>query len=168
MWKTFPSLYFQDRNLQSSFCSLVDFGLPFLPCASQSCHFCTQCCYSYILLKETKIIVHKNSFMENLPVQSCPIFLPHNPYIDKPIKQQSLQKHNRVAFLCICRFGDWNFSYTATLATKTFRLLPPWRVLLKRFFEPWVLHMKVQFHPRANFLWKVGAATDCVILCKTI
>ena len=39
-------------------------------------------------------------------------------------------------FLCICRFGDWNFSYSATLATKTFRLLPPWRVLLKRFFEP--------------------------------
>ena len=37
---------------------------------------------------------------------------------------------------CICRFGDWNFSYTATLATKTFLLLPPWRVLLKRFFEP--------------------------------
>ena len=75
-WKTFPSLslYFQDRNLQSSFCSLVDFGLPFLPCASQSCHFCTQCCYSYILLKETKRFVHKNSFMENLPVQSCPIF----------------------------------------------------------------------------------------------
>ena len=27
-------------------------------------------------------------------------------YIDKPIKQQSLQKHNRSAFLCICRFGD--------------------------------------------------------------
>ena len=54
----------------------------------------------------------------------------------KPIKQQSLQKHNRSAFLCICRFGDWNFNYTATLATKTFRLLPPWRVLLKRFFEP--------------------------------
>ena len=26
--------------------------------------------------------------------------------IDKPIKQQSLQKHNRCAFLCICRFGD--------------------------------------------------------------
>ena len=26
--------------------------------------------------------------------------------IDKPIKQQSLQKHNRSAFLCICRFGD--------------------------------------------------------------
>ena len=46
----------------------------FLPCASQSCHFRTQCCYSYILSKETKIIVHKNSFMENLPVQSCPIF----------------------------------------------------------------------------------------------
>ena len=58
-------------------------------------------------------------------------------YIDKPIKQQSLQKQTRGAFLCICRFGDWNFSYTATLATKTFRLLPPWRVLLKRFFEPW-------------------------------
>ena len=57
-------------------------------------------------------------------------------YIDKPIKQQSLQKHNRSAFLCICRFGDWNFSYTATLATKILRLLPPWRVLLKRFFEP--------------------------------
>ena len=72
--------YFQDRNLQCSFCSLVDIGLPFLPCASQSCHFCTQCCYSYILLKETKRFVHKNSFTENLPVQSCPIFLPHNPY----------------------------------------------------------------------------------------
>ena len=57
-------------------------------------------------------------------------------YIDKPIKQQSLQTQTRGAFLCICRFGDWNFSYTATLATKTFRLLPPWRVLLKRFFEP--------------------------------
>ena len=76
MWKTFPSLYFQDRNLQSSFCSLVDFGLPFLLCASQSCHFCTQCCYSYILWKETKRIVHKNSFMENLPGQSFPIFYP--------------------------------------------------------------------------------------------
>ena len=58
-------------------------------------------------------------------------------YIDKPIKQQLLQKQTRGAFLCICRFGDWNFSYTATLATKTFRLLPSWRVLLKRFFEPW-------------------------------
>ena len=58
--------------------------------------------------------------------------------IDKPIEQQSLQKHNHSAFLCICRFGDWNFNYTATLATKTFRLLPPWRVLLKRFFEPWL------------------------------
>ena len=57
-------------------------------------------------------------------------------YIDKPIKQQSLQKHNRSEFFCICRFGDWNFSYTATLATKTFRLLPPWRVLRKIFFEP--------------------------------
>ena len=74
MWKTFPSLYFQDRNLQSSFCSLVDSGLPFLLCASQSCHFCTQCCYSYILWKETKRIVHKISFMENLPGKSCPIF----------------------------------------------------------------------------------------------
>ena len=40
------------------------------------------------------------------------------------------------AFLCICQFGNWNFSFTATLATKTFRLLPPWRVLPKRFFEP--------------------------------
>ena len=37
-------------------------------------------------------------------------------YIDKPIKQQSLQKQTRGAFLCICGFGDWNFSYTATLA----------------------------------------------------
>ena len=27
-------------------------------------------------------------------------------YIDKPIKQQSLQIHNRSAFLGICRFGD--------------------------------------------------------------
>ena len=36
--------------------------------------FCTQCCYSYKLLKETKRFVHKNSVMENLPVQSCPIF----------------------------------------------------------------------------------------------
>ena len=26
--------------------------------------------------------------------------------IDKPIKQRTLQKHNRSAFLCICRFGD--------------------------------------------------------------
>ena len=25
---------------------------------------------------------------------------------DKPIKQKPLQKHNRSAFLCICRFGD--------------------------------------------------------------
>ena len=57
-------------------------------------------------------------------------------HVDKPIKQQSLQKHKRGAFFCICRLGDWNFSYTATLATKTFRLLPPWGVLLKRFFEP--------------------------------
>ena len=47
-------------------------------------------------------------------------------------------KYNRSAFLFICRFGDWNFSCTATLATKTFRLLPPWRVLPKRFFEPWL------------------------------
>ena len=62
--------------------------------------------------------------------------------IDKPIKQQSLQKHNRSTFLCICRFGDWNFSYTATLATKTFRLLPPWRVLLKRFFEPCISYSR--------------------------
>ena len=62
--------YLQGRNLHTSFYSLVDFGLPFLPCSSQSCHFCTQCCYSYILLKETKRSVHKNSFMENFPVQS--------------------------------------------------------------------------------------------------
>ena len=27
-------------------------------------------------------------------------------YIDKPIKQQSLQTHNRSEVLCICRFGD--------------------------------------------------------------
>ena len=27
-------------------------------------------------------------------------------YIDKPIKQQSLQTQTRGAFLCICRFGD--------------------------------------------------------------
>ena len=54
--------------------SVVDFGLPFLPCASQNCHFCTQCGYSYILLKETKRFVHKSSSMENIPVQSCPIF----------------------------------------------------------------------------------------------
>ena len=26
--------------------------------------------------------------------------------VDTPIKQQSLQKHNRSAFFCICRFGD--------------------------------------------------------------
>ena len=56
--------------------------------------------------------------------------------LDQPINQQPLQKHTSRAFLCICRFGDWNFSYTAPLATKTFRLLPPWRVILKRFFEP--------------------------------
>ena len=50
--------------------------------------------------------------------------------------KRPLQKHTSSAFLCICRFDDWNFSYTATLATKTFRSLPPWRVILKRFFEP--------------------------------
>ena len=72
------------------------------------------------------------------------IFLARVVY--KPIKQQALQKHNRSVFLCICRFGDWNFSYCATLATKTFRLLPPWRVLLKRFFEPWRIYQ----HPSAE------------------
>ena len=71
--------------------------------------------------------------------------------IDKPIEQQSLQKHNRSAFLCICRFGDWSFNYTATLATKTFRLLPPWRVLLKRFFEPWIHTEERTYTPKCVY-----------------
>ena len=66
--------------------------------------------------------------------------------LDKPINQQPLQKHTSSAF-CICRFGDWNFSYTATLATKTFRLLPLWRVLLTRFFEPWDRFQVSHFRP---------------------
>ena len=43
-------------------------------------------------------------------------------------------------FLCFCQFGGWNFSFTATLATKTFRLLPPWQVLLKTKFPPSSCH----------------------------
>ena len=50
------------------FCSLADFGLPFMPCASQSCHFRTQCCYSCRLFKETNRIADKNSFFGNLPM----------------------------------------------------------------------------------------------------
>ena len=45
--------------------------------------------------------------------------------IDKPIKEQPLQKHNRSAFLCICRFGDWSFSY----------MLPLWRLKLSVYFH---------------------------------
>ena len=53
--------------------------------------------------------------------------------LDRPINQTiTTSKPHQTgssAFLCICRFGDWNFSFTATLATKTFRLLPPLRVV---------------------------------------
>ena len=76
--------------------------------------------------------------------------------LDKPINQTTThQKHTSSAFLCICRFGDWNFSFTATLATKTFRLLPPWRVILKRFFEPCFFHSSTCFLLLA-----------CVFLCS--
>ena len=55
-------LHFQGRNLQPSFCSLAHFGLPFMPCTSQSCHFCSQCCCSDRLFKETNRIVHRTHF----------------------------------------------------------------------------------------------------------
>ena len=51
----------------SSFLSLsiADLGLPFLPCASQSCNFLTPCCYGYRLLEETNRIVNKHIFFGN-------------------------------------------------------------------------------------------------------
>ena len=64
----------------------------------------------------------------------------------KPSNQTiTIQKHTSSAFLCICQFGDWKFSFTATLATRNFRLLPHWRVLQKRFFEPW---LSLQYSPK--------------------
>ena len=46
-------------------------------------------------------------------------------------------KHTSNECLCIqCQVGEWNVSFTATLATRTFRSLPPWRVLLKDTSNP--------------------------------
>ena len=79
--------------------------------------------------------------------------------LEKPINQTiTTSRHTNSAFLCICQFGDWNFSFTATLAPKTFRLLSPWWVFLKTFFEPWsLLRLKLldHFFERSGllFLW---------------
>ena len=61
----------------------------------------------------------------------------HSTFTRGSLPLQPLQKHTSSAFLwiCICQFGDRNFSFTAT-KPRTFNLLPPWRVLLKRFLSP--------------------------------
>ena len=75
MSKTFPSLYFQDRNLQSSFLlSCWLWSVISIMCFSELPFLLLNVAIATYFERETKRIVHKNSFMENLPGQSCPIF----------------------------------------------------------------------------------------------
>ena len=58
------------------------------------------------------------------------------------------------------------FSYTATLATKTFRLLPPWRVLLKRFFEPCIQTLSRVHFLLATPRQRAWSVERTLLLCR--
>ena len=50
--------------------------------------------------------------------------------------------------------GKLSSCKAATLAAKTFRLLPPWRILLKRFFEPCYDVLRLRSIPRRTLCFK--------------